>query len=299
MKVKFKEKTYETFFQSEVARLTNVSFAPDQTDEGLLGFDGSFFVPYSRMPGLFPYVRLSRSSHFIGMPASEIDSFGEELNDRLPPFNLNLFVQYKRPDYMMRSNSAEWSSWSASYYRFSIEDHQQKLLEKIAAASHGRAAVVYASPAFWTNGDLFAHAKAGKIVEHSNIADVALLSGHHRFSYGAAGHFGVGHSEPENIQSEPIESFFQRGLESEALQFTAHMKNLEKVIRSALEGDRGRQRLWQTARDIVSGGVTDRASRTRGTWLGAVHSVIAFGLAFDVRVTAIGVDAGRKPVDID
>lgn len=295
MWVKFKEKTYETYFQTEIGRLTDVSFAPDQTDEGLLGFDGAFFIPFIGMVGLFPYVRAARWRRFIGMSASEIDSLGDELNDRLPPFNLNLFVQYKRPERMARSNAAEWPCWEAAYYRYSNDERQQLLLEKIATAAHGRATVVYASPAFWSNNDLFSHARGGTIVANSNIADVANLTGHHRFSYREAGHHGIGHSEPAPIESQPIKSIIRRGVEQDALPFTRQMKELDTLIRLTLDGDRGSYRLWRAAREaIIGGAIADAYPRARGSWLDAIYSVIAFGQAFDVRVMALGVDTVSK-----
>ena len=298
MWVKFKEKTYESYFQTELGRLTNVSFAPDQTDEGLLGFDGAFFIPFIGMTGVFPYVRAGRWRRFVGMSASEIDRFGDELNDRLPPFNLNLFVQYKRPERMARSNAAEWPSWGAAYYRYTTDHRQQHLLEKIANVAHGRAAVVYASPAFWSNSDLFAHARDGTIVAHSNIADVANLTGHHRFSYREAGHHGIGHSEPQPLESAPFDAIIRRGIEQDALPFTRQMKALDASLREALDGERGSYRLWQAARRAVLGGeIADASPRARGTWLDAIYSVIAFGQAFDVRITALGVDTVPKAVE--
>ncbi|MBS0505221.1 MAG: hypothetical protein JSS55_15790 [Proteobacteria bacterium] len=294
MKVKFKEKTYETYFQSEVSRLTTISFAPDQVDESLLGFDGAFFVPFIGMPGLIPYVRAARWRRFVGLPASAIDRFGQELNDRLPQFNLNLFVQYKRPERMTRSSSSEWQSWNAPYYRYATEYHQQKLLEKITAASNGRAAVVYASPAFWTNAELFAHAEAGTIVTNSNIADIALLTGHHRFSYCSAGHFGMGHSEPESIESLPFETIIRRGVNNETLPFTQQLKDLEQIIKTVLKGDRGSERLWQSARNAIRDGRSIDGSLPEGGWLGAIYSIVAFAHAFDVRVTALGLGSKIK-----
>jgi hypothetical protein len=295
MKVKFKEKTYESYFQTELGRRTNVSFAPDQTDEGLLGFDGAFHLPFGFLPDIFPYVRARRWRHFVGFSASDIDSFGAELNDRLPPFNLNLFAQYKRPEHMERSNATEWSSWGAPYYRYTTEDHQQRLLEKVAEAALGRAAVVYASPAFWSSADLFTYGRDGGIVAHSNIADVARLSGHHRFSYVSAGYHGVGHSEPEPVQSEPFDVILRRGLEQEAMPFTRQIKGLDEMIRTVLKDDRPSYDLWQRARAAVIGGdLADAYPRARGSWIDAIFSVIAFGQAFDMRITALGVDAGEK-----
>jgi hypothetical protein len=206
MKAKFSEKTYESYFQTELGRLTKVSFAPGQNDEGVLGFDGAFLLPIALLPDILPYMRGRRWRRFIGFSASDIADFGAELDERLPPFNLNLFAQYKRPEYLARSNATEWSSWSGPYYRYTSDERQQRLLERVALAAHGRAAVVYASPAFWSATDIFTLARDGGIIANSNIADVARLTGHHRFSYVEPGHLGIGHSDPEPVESTPFEA---------------------------------------------------------------------------------------------
>jgi len=46
MLAEFKEKTYEKYFGFELARLTTVTFSPDQCDEAFLGFDDAFFLPW-------------------------------------------------------------------------------------------------------------------------------------------------------------------------------------------------------------------------------------------------------------
>lgn len=151
MWVEFKEKPYETYFLAELARRTNILYSPDQTDEGVLGFDGAFFLALPEWREFFPFVRMSRWHRFGGIPAAAIDEFGQALNERLPPFNLNLFVQYKRPEWLGRSNASEWPSWDAPYFRYAIEEKQQRLLERIHQIAAGRAAVVYAAAAFRTS----------------------------------------------------------------------------------------------------------------------------------------------------
>lgn len=255
---------------------------------------GAFLLPIALLP-ILPYVRGRRWRRFVGFSASDIAYIGAELDERLPPFSLNLFAQYRRPEYLARSNASEWSSWCVPYYRYTSDERQQRLLERVAQTAHGRAAVVYASPAFWSATDLFTFARDGGIVTNSNIADVARMTGHHRFSYVERGHVGIGHSDPEPVESEPFEAILGRGLEQEAVPFTRQLKGLDELIRSVLRDDRPSYDLWQRARQAAIGGdLTDTYPRARGSWIDAVVSIIAFGQAFDVRITALGIDADGK-----
>lgn len=289
MWAEFKEKPFETYFLAEMARLTNVLFSPDQTDEGILGFDGAFFLPLPEYRAFSPYVRVRRWRHFLGMSASEIDEFGHALDARLPPFNLNLFVQYKRPEWLQRSNATEWPSWSMSYFRFTIDAKQQGLLEKILSAAAGRAAVVYAAPAFWESSELFSLARSGGIIDRSNIASAGMLTGHQRFTYTAPGSFGIAHSEPENIEGPSLETVLRSGADNERLPFTKHVKATAGLIERGLEEGSGDYQVWQSARKAILGGeFGDAYPRARGSWIDAVVSMAAFAQAFDIRVAAIG-----------
>ena len=289
MWAEFKEKTYETYFLAELARLTNVLYSPDQTDEGALGFDGSFFLPLPIGRIAFPYVRFRRWQRLGGISAAEIDDFGAELNNHLPPFQLNLFVQYKRPEWLHRSNATEWSSWRAPYFRYTIEAKQQGLLEKIVQAAAGRAAVVYAAAAFRLNSELFAHAQVGTVVPHSNISSVEMLVGHERFTYTGSGSYGVAHSEPEAVEGPSLDAILARMEGNEGLPFTKHMKLTAESIQSAIGDDRETRDLWEASRRAILGGdFTEVYPRGRDTWIEAIISIAAFAQAFDIRVSAVG-----------
>lgn len=289
MWAEFKEKTYETYFLAELARLTNILYSPDQTDEGALGFDGSFLLPFPLGWIAFPYVRFRRRRHLSGISAAEIGDFGEELNSHLPPFRLNLFVQYKRPEWLHRSNAAEWSSWGEPYFRYTIEAKQQGLLEKIAQAGAGRAAVVYAAAAFRLNSELFAHAEVGTVVPNSNISSVEMLNGHERFTYKGPGSYGVAHSEPEAIEGPSLDTILARMNDNEGLPFTKHLKLTAKFIDDAIGDDREVRDLWEASRRAILGGdFAEVYPRGRDTWIEAIISIAAFAQAFDVRVSAVG-----------
>ncbi|GAA4052528.1 hypothetical protein [Parerythrobacter jejuensis] len=291
MWAEFKEKPFETYFLAEMARITDVLFSPDQTDEGILGFDGAFFVPDPHFRFLFPFTRSRRWPHFLGMTASEIGDLGGALDARLPPFNLNLFVQYKRPEWMRRSTATEWASWNEAYYRYTIDQKQQGLLEKVFSAAAGRAAVVYACAAFWTNRDLFALAGTNEIIANSNIASADLLTGHNRFTYTAAGGQGIAHSDPERIESASLDAIFAAAAKNERLPFTKHVKATADLIERSLEEGSADYVLWRSARDAILGGdIADDFPRARGTWMDAVLSMMAFSQAFEIRVAAVGIE---------
>ena len=152
----FEEKTFEKYFGHEVARYANYTYSPGQFGEATLGFDEAFDIPFHRL--LWKW-HLLYGGHVLrkkGISLSDYNNLLERELRNLPKFKLNLFVQYKRPEYVYFAGADEWPLWEKPYYRYCITDHQQMALVKLSAESSGRAAVVYASPAFWMSDDLFA-----------------------------------------------------------------------------------------------------------------------------------------------
>jgi len=284
MKVKFKEKTYEKYVSAELTRLTNQFFSPDACDENFLGFDDAFVLPWSLVASLAPFVRRSRHRHLMGLRLAELEFLIDELSEHLPPFKFNLFLQYKRPEYMKRSDAAEWHFWSKRYYRYTTTPHQQALLEKIEVQAAGRAATLYAGAAFWNSTDLFAHAQAGEVLKNSNLANVAKLQGHERFTYTQPGTKGIACSEPTPIESDPLQDIISRTQDLEPLPFDRHIQQAAKVIDQVVgEGDRYIRDLYAQARRALNI-ETPRSNPT----IAAMKSIIAFSDAFDVSYYALG-----------
>lgn len=192
MQTQFKEKTYEKYFGSELARRTNIIYSPDQCDEAFLGFDDAFYLPLSFARVRLPYMRRRRWRNMYGVSIRELENISPEMSRRMPPFRFNLFVQYKRPEYLSRASAQEWSCWDAPYYRYAPTPHQHEILRAIEQQSHGRASTVYASPAFWLADDLWTMVEEESVVENSNIVNVASLNNHSRFTYVSAGNKGKG-----------------------------------------------------------------------------------------------------------
>jgi len=231
MNIEFKEKTFEKHFGHELARKTNITFSPDQCDESILGFDEAFFMPEEWFFRFGPYVRHRRRKRLTGTEIRKFNNLGKIIAEHLPDFKFNLFVQFKRPTYLISHGAKEWSDWKQSYYRYETTPHQQEALERIDAQSYGRAATIYASPAFWRAADLYEHVRNDAVVKHSNMASAGKLKGHEHYSYFEPGYFGKGHSETAEINSDPIEKIIAAGFEkNESLPLNQHLKKTASAI---------------------------------------------------------------------
>ncbi|AFE06570.1 hypothetical protein COCOR_05776 [Corallococcus coralloides DSM 2259] len=121
---------------------------------------------------------------------------------RPPPFRLNLFLQYKRPEYLRGAQAGEWSKWKRSYYRFWIENHQQRALDACTKALGADGLVAYASPAFHSRVDLFRHVEARTLQANTHFAPASRLTGHGRYTYVDAVTPGKAHSKV--VEVEPL-----------------------------------------------------------------------------------------------
>jgi hypothetical protein len=229
----FREKTYEKYFYGQVVRLTNICFPPDQQDENSLGFDDAFFLGYHLLWRHLTRTRASRLRRMHGISVQEFEGLADEFSKRMPQYKFNLFVQYKRPVYLRSPGASQWNDWGRSYYRYDITPHQQLALEGVEDKAAGRAVCIYASPAFKSANDLFAHNLAGTIVNASNIANVGRLRGHGRYSYVSQGFNGRGHSETVEIISTPFQEIIEAGLREAGLPFSDHLKDIAKSINAA------------------------------------------------------------------
>ena len=284
MDIKFKEKTFEKYFGHELARLTNITFSPDQCDEAMLGFDEAFFMPEEWFFRFGPYIRRRRRGQLTGIEIEEFNKLGKMTASHMPDFRLNLFVQFKRPKYLTTRGAREWSDWKQSYYRYETTPHQQEALERIDAQSYGRAATIYASPAFWQADDLWEHVRNNAVVEHSNMASAAKLKDHDHYSYIEPGYIGKGHSETVDIESDPRQQIIGAGSErNEPLPLNQHLKKTAAAIIEATSGS-----------DLVTP-VFQRVQTAMGfedlnpnSLYDAMAIIRIFSEAFSVRYYAIG-----------
>jgi hypothetical protein len=204
MRATFEEKTYENYFNIELARQTDILFPLGQVQEGSLGFDSSAMTRNRRL-----WRRLGHPFWFFppfhGIDlreiADEMEHFLKITLDNIPRIKANLLFQYKKPEYITMYLGREWSNWNEPYYRYDIYRQQQDLLMHIDHHFGNKVFIVYASPALHDINDLVTAYTSGQIINISNFRKASELNGHHRNTYTQAGRHSIACSEPEKFDN--------------------------------------------------------------------------------------------------
>lgn len=115
-----------------------------------------------------------------------------------PPFKLNVFLQHKRPEYLIQG--AERSTWTSPYFRIKPVEHQQAALEACTTALGSLGLVAYASSAFHRRPDLFKHIEQRTLIANTHFARASALTGHRTYTYTSARGGGKAHSEPVDVE---------------------------------------------------------------------------------------------------
>ena len=138
MKAKFSEREYETGFNRQINVRHEIVWTPGQCQENWLGFYVAYLAdePFIfALPGLWPWTRYP--THGVRLRARDWESFFTDVEHYLPPFQFNLFVQHKRPEYLFGLNSGERDYWDGSYFRYDLDADQQVRLEALEGLMTG------------------------------------------------------------------------------------------------------------------------------------------------------------------
>jgi hypothetical protein len=210
MRAEFEEKTYEQHLTSELVHSRRLFFPPGQVLEDIVGFDVALRTSNRAFWELFPHMYpWWRRMLFLYPQGTHLrHDWWQKLEheiEHFPKFKFNCFIQAKRPNRMVRSDAAEYSSWGHPYFRYDTFAIQQIALESLAQKTSGQAIVVYACPAFHTYSALWAAIKSVQLVKQSNFCEVDKLNGHSRYSFASSGNVGIGHSDTVSIVSRPFD----------------------------------------------------------------------------------------------
>lgn len=221
MRTKYEEKTYESYFNSELSRKANIYFPIGQVQEGNFGFDAAFFLKNKRLWKKFgfpyPFWRLwDYPFHGVDFReiADEMEHFLQMELDHLPTMKTNLLFQYKKPEYIYYANGGEWHLWKEPYFRYCIYEEQQDLLIHIHNTFGNQVLVLYAAPAIKTIDELVEKYKRKEIIENSNFTKAVDLNNHRKNTYVEAGIFSIACSEPEKIEKFDLLKQLEIGNES-------------------------------------------------------------------------------------
>jgi len=208
MRTKYEEKTYESYFNSELSQKADIYFPIGQVQEGNLGFDAAYFIKNKRLWRKFGV--LSPFWKFWGYPfrgvyleevANKMEDFLNIELDNLPEMKTNLLFQYKKPEYIFKANGKEWHLWEKPYFRYSIYEEQQNLLMHIHNQFENSVLVLYAAPAIKTIDELVEKYKQEQIIDNSNFTNAVNLNNHKKNTYVKAGNYSIACSKPEKIES--------------------------------------------------------------------------------------------------
>jgi hypothetical protein len=207
MRATFEEKSYENYFNTELAGRSKIFFPLGQVQEGNLGFDASAF---SRNSGLWRMLGHSYlfSPRLGGLElrevANEMERYLGIIIRDIPQMKANLLFQYKKPEFITVSLGTEWVHWNEPYFRYNIYKEQQNLLAHIHNSLGTRVLIVYAAPAIQDVNELVKVFSKRQLIENSNFTKAADLTLHRRNTYIQAGTYSIACSEPEKIENFDI-----------------------------------------------------------------------------------------------
>lgn len=202
----FEESEYRGPLYNQLERGNHLVWEPGQVFEKHIGIDRAAYVTDSYFWGL----------HGLPAPMSGIVLLDYEWhyiwkkrlkNKALPDFQLNLFLQAKRPHAGTRPiGKIKKGGIVGDYWKFQITSHQQVALERMEEALHGKAIVCYASPAFHTQAALYEHTRNQSIVPASSFPPASVLKGHSAWYYDHAGLSGIANPEFVRIEFESLQT---------------------------------------------------------------------------------------------
>ncbi len=230
----FEEKQYEQHLNVELLQGCNLIFPPGQHLENILGFDAALFTRnknfWRHFLGGYPWYRRFFRYYLNGMYfPQDVYELEGAFNNGLPQFKFNAFIQYKRPERMVKDTAAEWGSWNQEYYRYKVLDHQQATLEILEQSVGNQGVVTYASPAFHTMQEFWSAHKSQSFIQNSNFCQPSKLINHKAYTYIELGTIGIAHSKPESVESKHLLNELERLSRAEIKEY---LKNTDFISSS-------------------------------------------------------------------
>jgi hypothetical protein len=154
MQCEFEEKQYEQLMNIELAKKGQV-YPSGQCLESDIAIDAAVFFgdPVFWQTWRTQRKLMVKPGLYLRKEFWEIAEKGLKSN-MFPKFKCNLFIQYKRPEFVSSPRGAEYSFWHEPYWRYEINQHQQDILHKLERRVSAYSIVTYACPCFRTYDEL-------------------------------------------------------------------------------------------------------------------------------------------------
>lgn len=229
VKVNYSEKQYEQLFNLELInsyRADPRAFTPSQNEEKKLGFDAAHIVK----PDFI---------HFI-KKRNKLFGSNNRINNGKVPYNplhavpsnyhANLFIQFKKPEYLTTSRAKQYSQFGGPYFRYELYQSQLKTLENLNnkfKQTNSFAYILYASSTARNLKELFNQCTSQSIIKYSSLAEISQLVGHKIVVYDKPTHF-IACSEPVEYFSMILEDILREEPKETTLEST--LDTLEEYI---------------------------------------------------------------------
>lgn len=187
----FEEKQFESAVTSEIARgsLDNQVYSSGQVLEHILGYDAAADAQARHI--IWKVLDIPRPRGVTLLPRHwPVGS--QPRKESLPGQMISLIFQYKRPEYMTRSNSLQWTLWNAPYYRFERSPLQHNILRSLERQLGAAAVVRYAAPAFHRLADLELAQISGMVLKQTGFVRPSTIGSHTVWTYRSPGNVGRG-----------------------------------------------------------------------------------------------------------
>lgn len=172
-------------------------WAPGQVLEGDLGFD--VLIQLDRdAPDLEAMIGAAIPA---GMNWKR--HFGSPAGAGAAPQWASLFIQYKRPDWLVRRRGKFLDLFPAGpYFRFDLDADQHTSLVGLRNAANAQALVLFAAPRFHTNADMLHYRQNRLVLERTAFIDVGDSTGHAHGAYNETTAFLC--SEPAEVRLQSL-----------------------------------------------------------------------------------------------
>ena len=239
MKPEFEEKTYESYFNTELSSKSSFYYPIGQVQEGFLGFDSAANSRNWRLWRRigFPFWFFP---HFIGVNlreiADEMEFILREEIKHVPRMRVNILFQYKRPEFIKSKKGKEWSNWNQEYFRYDIYQEQQDLLMSIYYKFQDEVLLIYAAPSMYRMEELVNAFQRGRVIELSNFRKADELNNHNRNTFIESGTHSIACSNPQKIENfdliNLIESYQSNINYDDNREFIIRMrKRIEQIMK--------------------------------------------------------------------
>lgn len=215
VRVNYSERQYEQLFNSELVTSYGVDprvTIPSQREENDLGYDAKHVILPESLNNMNGAVTITAAD----TRCVTCNQVLNNMNNIPDTYSANLFIQFKKPEYLTSLRSSQYYHFGSPYYRYTLYQEQFDTLIALNNSlinNNTPATIVYASPIASNLNELHEQAIRREVVENSSIAEISTLNGHNHVVYTDNKNY-IGCSEPRKYNGKTLKKHLE-GIKTE------------------------------------------------------------------------------------